>query len=566
MLNNRFVAKLKSSALGDIISWAKGIKFSVLLIALGNMSITALALYMALESRTIVDAAINGNKPQMVKTAVILSVIIALQICIWFFTSRARVVTKARFINNMRERTLNEILKKQYSSVAAYHSGELVNRMFSDINIIADGVLGIIPPVLAMATQLIGAFIILARIDIKFVLVIVVAALLAFITTLFFRKKSKALHKDVQEKEGKVHATLQESLQNIRLIKASESEERIFENANKKQDEFLSSQKKRANFVSFANSGLHFVFRGGWLYAMLWGAFGILTKKITYGTLTAILQLVGQIQSPFANMTGLVSTFYSTLASAERIKELYDLPEEEKTETALTDKTSLYKSIDEICFNNVTFNYGKGAEDVLKNASFTVKPGDFTAVTGLSGGGKSTMFLLTLGIYTPNSGSVCFKTENGEIKAGANTRKLFSYVPQGNALFSGTLRENIGMFCENATNSQIMDAAKTACIDQFIAELPQGLDTVIGERGLGLSEGQAQRIAVARAVLSNAPILLLDEATSALDEKTEAQLLKNIASLKNKGCFIVTHRRAALSICNKQIILEDGNVTLKDIQ
>ena len=192
--------------------------------------------------------------------------------------------------------------------------------------------------------------------------------------------------------------------------------------------------------------------------------------------------------------------------------------------------------------------------------NFTVKSGDFIALTGLSGGGKSTLFLLMLGIYQPLEGSIQFQFENGVEAAGKRTRKLFAYVPQGNTLFSGTLRENIAMFAENSTEEQIWHAAEVACVKEFIAEQPEGLDTVIGERGVGLSEGQAQRIAVARAILSGAPILLLDEATSALDGETEKRLLENIAALKNKTCIIVTHRKAALAICNRCLNLENGKI------
>ena len=320
---------------------------------------------------------------------------------------------------------------------------------------------------------------------------------------------------------------------------------------------------RRANFVTFANTGINSVFRIGWLYAMLWGCFGISRRTITYGTLMAVLQLVGQIQAPFASMSGLLSKFYSMLASAERINEICALPDE-SPKTLGNTPVALYKRLENISFNGVTFAYNKD-DIIIENADFTINKGDFTALTGLSGGGKSTLFLLLLGIYAPTSGDIIFKTQEGCYKTGRDTRCIFAYVPQGNTLFSGTLRENITMFCENADEADIINAAKTACIYDIIRSLPKGLDTVIGERGLGISEGQAQRIAVARALISPSPILLLDEATSALDEKTEAQLLKNISNGKNKTCFIVTHRPAALAICNRRLSVENGVVTEEKI-
>ena len=453
---------------------------------------------------------------------------------------------------------LSEILLKDYAGISKYHSGELVNRIFSDVNVVTEGVINILPPFVLLLTQIIGASVILFGIDPQFLFIILAAAALSLLAALCFKKKSKALHREMQSEEGKVHAVMQESLQNIRLIKASESEEHIKDRANERQSSFFKAQMRRANFVTFANTGINSVFRIGWLYAMLWGCFGISRRTITYGTLMAVLQLVGQIQAPFASMSGLLSKFYSMLASAERINEIYSLPEEEP-KTFENTAAALYKDLENISFENVSFAYDKG-EKTIENADFTINKGDFTALTGLSGGGKSTLFLLLLGIYAPSAGKITFKTHNGCRKAGRDTRCIFAYVPQGNTLFSGTLRENITMFCENAGEDEIINAAKTACIYDFISSLPKGLDTVIGERGLGISEGQAQRIAVARALLSPSPILLLDEATSALDEKTEAQLLKNISNSKTKTCFIVTHRPAALAICNRRLSVENGVV------
>ena len=191
--------------------------------------------------------------------------------------------------------------------------------------------------------------------------------------------------------------------------------------------------------------------------------------------------------------------------------------------------------------------------------------GDFACVTGVSGGGKSTLFQLLLGIYTPGSGKVTFEFDNKTVNVGIHTRKLFAYVPQGNILFSGTIKDNLTLFADDASDEMIDSVIHTSCIDDFVDELKDGLDTVIGERGIGLSEGQAQRIAIGRALLSNAPILLLDECTSALDENTEARLLSNLSELKNKTCLIVTHRKAAMRICDYQLDVENGRITRKII-
>ena len=289
-------------------------------------------------------------------------------------------------------------------------------------------------------------------------------------------------------------------------------------------------------------------FQTSWLICMLWGCYGLYTKNLTYGMLAALIQLISQIQGPIANAAGMVSRIYGMLSSAERLEEILDLPEEAE----IVEQIGEDEKFMAIQVQDLTFSYKSDGAVVLHDLNLNIEAGDFVAVTGVSGSGKSTLFQLLLGIYKPDAGSVnfLFKTKSGETRrknATRNTRKLFAYVPQGNTLFSGTLRENLCMLHE------IMEAAYIACIDEFIRELKEGLDTLIGERGMGLSEGQAQRIAVARALLSDAPVLLLDESTSALDERTEAELLKKINCLKNKTCLIVTHRRAALDICNRKV-------------
>lgn len=342
-------------------------------------------------------------------------------------------------------------------------------------------------------------------------------------------------------------------MENMRLIKASDLEVKMENQAESCQAEHMKAQLHRRTYSITSNAGMNFIFQMGYLYALVWGGLKISSHAMSYGTLTAILQLVGQIQTPFSSMSGVLQKLYGMLSSAERLEELFNL-EDEKGE----DLVNTYHEFQEMQLRNLNFSYDR--MDVLKDVNFTVKSGDFIALTGLSGGGKSTLFLLMLGIYQPLEGSIQFQFENGVEAAGKRTRKLFAYVPQGNTLFSGTLRENIAMFAENSTEEQIWHAAEVACVKEFIAEQPEGLDTVIGERGVGLSEGQAQRIAVARAILSGAPILLLDEATSALDGETEKRLLENIAALKNKTCIIVTHRKAALAICNRCLNLENGKI------
>ena len=292
---------------------------------------------------------------------------------------------------------------------------------------------------------------------------------------------------------------------------------------------------------------------------MGWCAIKVSMKAMTYGTLTAVLQLISQIQTPFVSITKMFPQYYAVLASAERIMEIENITNEESTYEKI-DVKQTYDKLKSIRFNNIKFNYGR--ETVIEHGDAMLNKGDFVAIRGISGIGKSTLMKMLLGVFKPQQGTIDICLENGKtIQASPDTRCMFSYVPQGNYLFSGTIRENILMINPNASDEEVSQALKLSEIEDFIENLPDGLDTVIGEKGLGISEGQAQRLAIARALISNAPIILLDEATSALDKNTEEKVLDNIKKLNKKTCIIITHKAAALEVCNREFIINDKQLT-----
>lgn len=542
-----------------IWNWSKKEHKFVLITSIINVLYAGLSLWFSLTTKELVDAAVGQNTNNLIKYAIMLAVFILIQLLFSYIISRLNAFIRARMQKTMRRDVLNEILKKEYKEISAFHSGELVNRMFSDVSNVIDGVTSIVPPLLCMITQLVGAIIILSRLDYRFVLVLCGVGLISLVLTLLFKGKMKRMHKDVQTKEGLVHASLQETVENTKIVKASNSEEYVKAKVDTNLENHYDSQMKRNRFTSVAGTGLRGVFSASWLFAIIWGCFGIASGTYSYGTLMAIMQLVGQIQSPFKNLSGTLQQIYGTISSAERLLDIYNLTNEEKEEVEKVDAEELYKELKEIKISNLNFGYGR-EEDVLNDVNVSLHPGDFIAFTGLSGGGKSTLFLLLLGIYKPINGSIEFIENDLVENASKKTRSLFAYVPQGNALFSGTLRENLMMFNENASEKELYEALAVADINTFVDELADGLDTVLGERGIGLSEGQAQRIAIARAIVSKAPILLLDEASSALDESTEARVLENISKLQNKTCFIVTHRKAAFKICNRRLHIENSRL------
>ena len=316
---------------------------------------------------------------------------------------------------------------------------------------------------------------------------------------------------------------------------------------------------KRRKITIFANAGFSFIFNAGYLFALGWCAIKVSMKAMTYGTLTAVLQLISQIQTPFVSITKMFPQYYAVLASAERIMEIENITNEESTYEKI-DVKQTYDKLESIRFNNIKFNYGR--ETVIEHGDAMLNKGDFVAIRGISGIGKSTLMKMLLGVFKPQQGTIDICLENGKtIQASPDTRCMFSYVPQGNYLFSGTIRENILMINPNASDEEVSQALKLSEIEDFIEKLPDGLDTVIGEKGLGISEGQAQRLAIARALISNAPIILLDEATSALDKNTEEKVLDNIKKLNKKTCIIITHKAAALEVCNREFIINDKQLT-----
>lgn len=556
MYKEKILSMLKSPAITDIFRWSRPVHRSIIIICLLNFILTGSSLVITLSTKGLIDGATGQDLAQVKYYAILMvSVVVVARVGTvlnGILSTRANAV----LLKDMRSMVLHKLLKKQYASVGGYHSGELVNRMFSDVSVVKGGIMGIVPQLVSMAISFFGAAFILISMDWRFVVLLVLAGLVGAVLMIVFKKPMSRRHKAVQEKEGKLHAALQETLGNLRFIKATGLEAHMEYQNDVVQKDFLEVQLKRGYFSTTMNACISTVFQLSWLFCMLWGGWGIYRGVLTYGSLAAIIQLVGQIQGPIAAAADIAAQAYSTISSAERLKELLDLPEEEQYRQVSGQE--LYREFNSICLKNVSFDYGR--ESVLEGVTARIQKGDFVAVTGISGGGKSTLFQLLLGIYQPKSGTVEFVFDGKAELASPKTRPLFAYVPQGNILFSGTLRDNLMMFNASAAEEELRSATKAACIDQLIDQLDNGLDTMLGERGVGLSEGQAQRVAVARALLSHAPILLLDESTSALDEETEAILLANISKMKDKTCFIVTHRRAALSICDYRLHIENGKL------
>ncbi len=551
----------------SVIKWLIGICKSqigkIAVIIFTNTVGAALSIFYANFSKHIIDGAVVlRDKDYVIKYAVYLLLLITAQLVLNLVGSSFIDRSKGRMEMLLKKHMLSEIMKKDYSRVSEYHTGELQNRMFNDVAIISDGLTTIVPSFVFFIVKLVCAFAYLVAIDKIFALAFFIGGILVFFSVRVFRGTLKKLHKQVQQTEGVTRSFIQETIINLLVVKSFVVEDKIEEKTDDLQENNYKVKMKRRHFNIIANGGINATFNLGYVFALAFGAFRLLSGDMTYGTVTAMLQLVNQVQAPFANLSGILPKIYSLVASGERLMEICNLPNEEESNKADLAVADTYDKLRSISFKDISFRYDR--DIILDNTSLSIKKGDFVAIMGISGIGKSTLLKLLLGVFSVNSGNISLKLTNGDVPVDKHTRKLFAYVPQGNMLLSGTIRDNLTFINSDATDEEIEEAIKISCAKQFIDELPLGIETVIGEKGMGLSEGQIQRLAIARSLLSNSPILLLDEATSALDEETEKQFLMNLKQLENKTCIIVSHKKAALEICNKYVQIVDSKIKCED--
>lgn len=514
-------------------------------------------------SKNIINAATKAHSfDRVLHYAISFLILIFVQLIITLVARSVKERCKARIEVTLRQHILDMSLHKDYSSLSKMHTGEIQNRMTSDVEAISSGFTNIVPSIVFFVVKLAGAFIYLVYIDKIFALVFMVGGICVFLSSRVFRKTLKKLHKGVQETEGKVRSYIQEILTSLLVVKAFGVEEKVSQDANELMETNYKAKMKRRLFGIVANAGISTTFNIGYVFALGYGGYRLVSNTIDFGTMTAMLNLVNQIQSPFASMSGILPMYYSLLASTERIMEIDDVDDEVSENESDIIPAPCYEILQSIDFNNIVFGYDRDV--ILNDTSLSVEKGDFVAIMGISGIGKSTLLKLLLGVFKPQSGTIRLNLGEHQIPVDRHTRKLFSYVPQGNFLMSGSIRENITFINKDVTEEEIEQAIRISCSDQFVNELPEGLDTVIGERGVGLSEGQLQRLAIARSILSKSPVMLLDEATSALDEETELRFLQNLKDMQNKTCIIVSHKKAALEICNKHIQIIDGKIVVEE--
>ncbi len=447
----------------------------------------------------------------------------------------------------LKEKIYQSYLSKDISQIRFIHSGEMSNIYINDVKNVTDGYFSVIPATILNISKFLFAFIALVIIDWRFLLVALVIGLLAFCYSRFYGRKVKKLQKDALAKDGKLISYMQESTENIKLIKAMNAEESATELLNKRSKENFEAKYRYHNFAIIGSAGLLSVLNFTYIVALIYGAIMLFKypDAFSYGTLVSLLQLVNYFETPFTSLSRVLNKYYAFKVSDKRIKEIFALKEEEQN--------LLDVDFKQIVFDNVSFDYDK---QVIKNLSFVVNKNDLVAIKGRSGIGKSTIINLLLGFIKPKEGEIyIIDKDNNKINVGANTRSLFSYVPQEVIMFSGSIRENISLFVKNKTEEEINEALKLSCIYDEIMAMPKKLDNVLTERGQGLSLGQIQRILIAIAILKDNDVLLLDEFTSALDKEVEAKIVNNLLKL-HKTIIMISHRNLEIQEC-KEVKLEE---------
>lgn len=554
-------------------------KRNIALLMLIQMLLAISSVFFAWFLRDVIDWAVKQEIVPFQKSVGRLVGVVVFQVMARAVKRFLDEYTKSGLENRFKERLFEVLLNGDYAQVTAVHSEEWMNRLTSDTVVVADGMTVILPDIAGMLVRLIGAMAAILVLVPGLGWILLPGGAVLLLVSWAFRKKSKLLHKQVQETDGKLRVMLSERLSGLLIVRSFAREEQTAAQARQKMEAHRTVRMKKNWFSNLCNTGFSAVMNGVYLAGALYCGTGILNGTMSYGSFSAVLQLIGQIQSPFANITGYLPKFYAMLASAERLMEAEAFEEISRDQLLEMEEANRFygEEFAAIGLKNATFTYQPPVQEgdlkkmsmpvVLNRVNLEIRKGEYAAFTGHSGCGKSTVLKLLMSLYPLDEGSRYLICRDGTQKIlDARYARLFAYVPQGNHLMSGSIREMVAFSDQDKIkeDAQIRRALEVACALEFVSELPDGMDTMLGERGQGLSEGQMQRIAIARAVFSGNPILVLDESTSALDEETERKLLENLRRMTDKTVLIVTHRMTVLEICDRRIVMNEEGIEVND--
>lgn len=517
---------------------------------------TVFSLTTSLCLKYVIDI-VTGTLNQSILLVVLAAVAMLLgSIFLSAITSRITTKVNVKIQNELQLQVYGTIFNAQWESLREYRKGDLINRINSDASLIASGAVSWWPTVITFAAKFIYTFVLIVMNDPIMAAIALMSAPVSALLSRFMIRKMHNHSLKVKELSADIMSYQEDSFQNLQYIKSFGISDVINKRLIKKQQEYKEESLNYNKVTVLMNIIMGLVGITVTFVSYAWGIYRLWEGFITYGTMVMFLQLTLTLSNSFNSILSVIPTTINLGTSAARIISLENLPEEKSTPTAEEKKfiNSNFKSGVSINCSSLSFSYSdKPSERVLKNAGFSADIGETIAIIGGSGIGKTTFFRLLLGLLEPTEGEITFKGNNNEtIKAGPSTRELIAYVPQGNTIISGTVAENLRLIKKDATDEEIITALKLSCAYDFVSKLPQGINSQIGESGNGFSEGQIQRIAIARALIKDAPVLLFDEVTSALDEETEGRLLHNIQThFKNKTIIFVTHKLNALDISDK---------------
>ena len=505
-------------------------------------------------TKRCIDTATHQIEGSLTESALLLGAVMASIIALGFARNWLAAILGVQSTNKIQRRMFETVLGSVWLGRDRQHTGDTMNRLDRDVRDVTSVISNTLPQALIVTCRLIGAFVFLCVYDARLACALMVITPLFIALSKFYVRRMRALTRDIRKTDSEIQSIMQESLQHRIMLKTMEQEEGVVERLGLTQQSLSDQIRYRTRFSSVSNALVNIGFAGGYLVAFLWGAWRLEQGLITYGMMLAFIQLVGQIQGPFRDMTRFIPTLVSSLTAGERLMELEQLPQEETCEAIR------FKGGCGIRLKDLSYAYDEDYRLIIDRLSYDFPPGSITAVLGETGSGKTTLIRLILALLPPLKGRVEFYDGDVSAKASPGTRCNLVYVPQGNSLLSGTVRSNLLLGRPDATEREMWDALELAEAG-FVKESDEGLDMPVGESGLGLSEGQAQRIAIARALLRPGRVLLLDEATSALDEETETRVLDNLMGRNADSptpytVICVTHRPAVTAHCSQMLRLK----------
>lgn len=528
----------------------KNVRWSILTEALIGLIRVGISLLFVYVCKELIDIATKVSDSSLFTYSIALFAIILMQIILSALNTRVRSSANANLTNHLRNRLFASLMYSRYNGRKSRHTGDVINRLESDVQVVSSTMSNVFPTVVATGFQFLTAFIFLLYLESTLAWITALIMPVCLILSKLFIKKMRALTHAIRNTDSRVQSFLQESLQHLTLYQILEYETKATDKLSGLQDELYGCVMQKAHFSIFSHSLVSFAFALGYSIAFLWGVHGILLGTVSYGMMTAFLQLVGQIQSPLVNLSQQIPAFIHASASIDRLLELENEPKD------LALEPYLLKGQLGVRFENVDYIYPDGTCKILDQFTHNFTPGSRTAILGETGAGKSTVIRLILSILHPREGKVFIYNEKEEVAVSPATRCNMVYVPQGNSLLSGTIRDNLLLGNAQATDEEMKFALHMAAAD-FVDSLPEQLDTPCSERGAGFSEGQAQRIAIARALLRKGGILLLDEFSSSLDEETENRLLHNLTSnYPDRTMIFITHRPKVTEYCNQVLHID----------